>query len=71
MPARLPNNERPVIASITILPAQKLWLETRARLLSLRHGQHISVSTILRTLIDNYASQVQNESNTNEQEQSK
>jgi hypothetical protein len=58
MPARIDTNERPVIASITILPSQKQFLETRARELSLIHNQHISVSTILRNLIDTYHNQV-------------
>lgn len=62
MPARLDPTERPVIASITILPSQKEWLERRARQLSLAHNQHISVSTILRMLIDQYADVVKESS---------
>jgi hypothetical protein len=66
MPARLQTDERPVIASITILPTQKTWLENRARRLSLRYGKHISVSTIIRTLIDNYAVEAEAEAEANE-----
>lgn len=58
MPARLNQDERPVIASITILPSQKEWLERRARQLSFAHNQHVSVSTILRMLIDQYVDAV-------------
>ena len=54
MPAKIENG-RPVIASFTILPEQKQWLEHRARSLSLKKNTHISASTLIRMLIDQYA----------------
>lgn len=58
MPTRIDPNERPVIVSYTILPSQKAYLEQRAVELSNHHGQHVSASTIIRYLIDQYAVQV-------------
>ena len=58
MPAKIENG-RPVIASFTILPEQKQWLEQRARALSLKKNMHISSSTLIRMLIDQYAEVVQ------------
>jgi hypothetical protein len=55
MPTRIDPNERPVIVSFTILPSQKAYLEQRATELSNHHGQHVSSSTIIRYLIDQYA----------------
>jgi hypothetical protein len=59
MPPRINDTERPIIVSYTILPSQKQWLDHRARVLSLQHGQHISVSTILRDLIERYKQRVE------------
>lgn len=54
MPPRIDSTERPVIVSYTLLPSQKDWLEKRATALSQANDMHISASTIVRYLIDNY-----------------
>jgi hypothetical protein len=61
MPARIDENERPVIVSYTLLPSQKEFLEKRAQALSYTHGQHISASTLIRYMIDSYRNTVENQ----------
>lgn len=61
MPPRLDENEKSVVASFTVLPQHKQFLDDRARQLSLRLNVFVSASTIVRTLIEQYIEKVTND----------